>query len=149
MIVVGVKADGVCIIHAIAGPESAMDLDLHGHASVDITELVQACTQGRRVVLKLTRSLCEAETAKALAGHGIATTETAAAPVRPQQQLPAMPAPAPDVDALLRRPCASDGVCRICGAIAKGLGLAGRAARLGRGTAAATKLPKGYSLTVE
>lgn len=120
MIVVGGKADGVCIIHAIAGPESAIDLDLHGHSSVDITELVRACAQGRRVVLKLTRSLCEAETAKALAGHGIATTETAAAaaPRQPQpQQFPALPAPAPDVDALLRRPCASAGVCRICGGI--------------------------------
>ena len=123
MIVVGGKADGVCIIHAIAGPESAIDLDLHGHSSVDITELVRACAQGRRVVLKLTRSLCEADTVKALARHGIATTETAAPVPRPQQQpqqqFPAMPPSAPDTEALLRRSAPNEGVCRICGAICK------------------------------
>ena len=119
MIVVGGKSDNVCIIHAIAGPESAVELDLHGHTSVDITELVRAC-QGRRVVLKLTRSLCEADTVKALSRHGIATTETAA-PLRqqPQQQFPAMPPAAPDTEALLRRPAPNEGVCRICGAIGK------------------------------
>lgn len=49
------------VIHAMVGPESELWMDMHGSLTVDITALLQACSDGIPVLLNLTRCGAEAK----------------------------------------------------------------------------------------